>query len=314
MQLSEEFLIGKFRPSGEEILAKEGLDSLYIYYDGKFLRGKDAKVSPYDPGWLNGYGVFEGIRAYDGSIFKLDEHVERLFDSAKGLALEIPLSRSEIKEAIVLTVRKNQLRNCHIRPVVTRGPGKLGLNPRRGVRPSLLILSYPFSPTHEGKPAKVIISSVRRKSPSSVDSKLKSLSYVDFIVAFTQAAALGMDDDILLDQDGYVGEGCGDNIAIIKGKRFSTPPPTAALEGITLRTLMELCPQIGLSPDYRQITPLELYTADEVILCGTGAEIAPVAEIDGRTIGSGAPGPITKKLTEEYDRVVRSEHLTPVYE
>ena len=158
-----------------------------------------------------------------------------------------------------------------------------------------------------------MISSVRRKSPLSVDGKLKSLAYIDFIVALVQAAAMGMDDAILLDQDGYVGEGCGANIAIIKNDKLVTPPPTAALQGITIETLLEICPKLGIRGTYEQITPIQLYTADEAFLCGTGAEIASIAEIDGRKIGTTTPGPVTEKLRDLYFKVVRSEYLTSIY-
>ena len=311
--MTDEFLSERFRPSGQEILEKENLSDLYVYYDGFFLKGKEARVIPFDPGWLNSFGIFEGIRAYDGNIFKLDQHINRLFDSATGIGLKVPLTKDELKEAIILTARKNNLKNCHIRPVVTRGPGKLGMDPRRGVRASILILAYPFAPLHGEKPVRAMISSVRRKSPLSVDGKLKSLAYIDFIVALVQAAAMGMDDAILLDQDGYVGEGCGANIAIIKNDKLVTPPPTAALQGITIETLLEICPKLGIRATYEQITPLQLYTADEAFLCGTGAEIAPIAEIDGRKIGTRTPGPVTEKLRDRYFKVVRSEDLTSIY-
>ncbi len=312
--MEETFLEERFRPSVEEILSKEGYFQLYIYYDGRFLKGKDARITPFDHGVLLGDGIFEGIRAYDGYVFKLDEHVTRLFDSAKAMGISIPLSKDEMKRAIVLTVRKNGLKDAHVRPVVLRGPGRLGLDPKRSVRPTVIILAYPFPPLLGERPVKLLISSVRRKSPHSVDSKVKATSYIDNIMAKLQANAAGMDDAILLDIDGYVAEACGENIFALRGAKLFTPPTTAALHGVTRATVMEIASSIGLRVCERNMTPQELYTADEAFLTGTAAEIVPIAEIDGRKIGEVAPGPFTQKLIEGFKEYRGRNRGTPIYE
>ncbi|MEM3047160.1 MAG: aminotransferase class IV, partial [Candidatus Bathyarchaeia archaeon] len=236
----ETFLEERFRPTVDEILRREGYFDLFIFHDGRFVKGKDARITPFDHGVLLGDGVFEGIRAYEGYVFKLDEHIDRLFDSAHAMGLRIPLSKEEMKRAVVLTLRKNGLRDAHVRPVVLRGPGRLGLDPRRSVRPTVMVLAYPFPPLLGEKPVRLLISSVRRKSPHSVDSKVKSTSYIDNIAAKLQANAAGMDDAILLDMDGYVAEACGENIFALKGEVLSTPTTTAALHGVTRAVVMEI--------------------------------------------------------------------------
>ncbi len=310
----EEFLSERFQPDLKTILSKEGYYNLYIYYDGKFLKGDEARITPFDHGLCLGDGVFEGIRAYNGYVFKLDEHVARLFDSAKALGITIPLTIEELKQAIVLTLRKNGLTNAHIRPIITRGPGKLGLDPRRSVRASVIIMAYPFPPLLGEKAVKLIISSVRRKSPYSVDSKIKSISYIDNIMAKLQANAVGADDAIMLDVNGLVGEACGENIFIVKNAWIYTPPPTAALHGITRAVVMELAEKLGYKAFEKTLTPHDLYTADEVFLTGTAAEIVPVSEVDGRKIGAAAPGHITEKLVEAFKAYVKEFKGTPIYE
>jgi len=308
------FLAERFAPSDEEILSKEGYFNLFIYHNGRFVKGNEARITPFDHGVLLGDGIFEGIRAYGGYVFKLDEHLDRLYDSAKAMGLRIPLSKEEMKQAIVLTLRKNGLRDAHVRPVALRGPGRLGVDPRRSVRPTVLVLAYPFPPLLGEKPVRLLISSVRRKSPQSVDSKVKSTSYIDNIMAKLQANAAGMDDAILLDLDGYVGEACGENIFAVKGKRLCTPPTTAALHGITRAVVMEIAAAIGLKVHEANMTPQELYTADEAFLTGTAAEIVPIAEIDGRKIGETAPGAFTHRLIEEFKEYRRRNPGTPIYD
>ena len=310
----EAIFIEKFKPDLEDIIKELGWYDLYIYYDGKFVNGKDSKISLYDPGVLNAYACFEGIRAYDGKIFKLDQHLDRLYDSAKGIGLKIPLAKEELKQVIILTMRKNNLKEAHIRPVIFRGPGKFGLDPHGAVRPTVVVMCTPRPPYLGVKPIKMIISSVRRKSPISVDAKIKSNSYIDSILAHLQAAAAGMDDAIMLDSDGYVAEATGSNISIVKDKKLYTPPVVACLHGITRDTVMEIAGRLGYEAQEKLITPHDLYTADEVFLTGTAAEIVPVAEIDGRKIGVEAPGPVTKELQEKFRKYVLEEHVTPIYE
>ena len=301
----------KFIPDLKGVLGD--LYDLYVYIDGKFLRGEDAKISVFDHGLLYGDGVFEGIRAYDGAVFKLDEHIDRLHDSAKAIGIDkIPLTKQELKEALLETLRRNRLQNAHIRVIITRGAGKPGLDPRRSVRPSVIVSAYPFPPLLGEKPVRLITASIRRKS-YSIDAKIKSLNYLDNVLAKLQAAAVGVDDAIMLDVDGSVGEGTGENLFVIKNEKIFTPSTLAALHGITRATVMQLAQKLGYEVCEKTVTIQELWTADEVLLSGTGAEITPVAEIDGRKIGKEAPGPITQKIRDAYKAYVKKEHRTPIY-
>jgi len=308
-----EFLSHKFKPSLKEILSD--LYDLYVYIDGIFVKGEDAKISVWDHGFLYGDGVFEGIRAYDGMIFKLDNHIDRLFDSMKAIGIEnFPLSKDELKKAVIETLRKNSLRDAHIRIIVTRGTGRPGLDPRRSVRPSVIIMTYPFPPWLGVKPLRVLTASIRRKSPYSIDAKIKSLNYLDNVLAKLQAVSAGFDEALMLSLDGCVAEGTGENIFIVKGEKLYTPPPIAALHGITRATVMELANKMGFETIEKNLTLQEIYTADEIFLTGSGAEIVPVKEIDGRKIGTKAPGPITHKIIETYKKYVRTKYTTPIYE
>lgn len=301
----------KFQPSLKEVVKE--LHDLYVYIDGRFVKGDEAKVSVWDHAFLYGDGVFEGIREYDGRIFKLDEHIDRLFDSAKGIGIRVPLTKEEVKKVVVETVRRNGLRDAHIRPIVARGVGAPGLDPNRCPRASLIVMAYPFPPILGEKPVKLLTSSVKRKSPHSVDSKIKSLNYLDNILAKMQSSAVGCDDAIMLDVNGLVAEGTGENIFFVKNGVIYTPTTVAALHGITRATIMEIAADLGYKTVEKDITIQELYSADEVFLTGTGAEVTAVGEIDGRRIGSEAPGVITKKIREEYFNYVRSRYVTSVY-
>jgi branched-chain amino acid aminotransferase len=295
---------------------KERLKDLYdqyVYIDGEFVKGEEAKISVFDHGFLYGDGVFEGIRAYDGNVFALDEHLDRLYESAKALSIAVPIGKKELGQAILETLRKNKLKNAHIRPIVTRGVGRPGMDPKRAVRPSVIIMAYPFPPYAGEKPLRTIISSIRRKSPYSVDSKIKSLNYLDNILAKLQATAANVDEAIMMDMNGFVAEGTGENLFVVKNGKMYTPYPVAALEGVTRRIVMELASKLGIEVYERNLTYQELYVADEVFLTGTAAEIVAVKEIDGRTIGNGEPGPITETMIKEYKQYVRINKLTPVH-
>jgi branched-chain amino acid aminotransferase len=296
---------------------KEMLKDLYdqyVYIDGKFVKGEEAKISVWDHAFLYGDGVFEGIRAYDGKVFALDEHLNRLFESAKALNIVIPISKEELGQAILETLRKNKLKDAHIRPIVTRGVGRPGMDPKRAVRASVVVLAYPFPPYAGEKPLRMIISSIRRKSPYAVDSKIKSLNYLDNILAKQQATAASVDEAVMMDVNGCVAEGTGENIFVVKNGKLYTPTTVAALDGITRRIVMELASKFGVEVQEKSITYQELYVADEVFLTGTGAEIVAVKEIDGRIIGNGEPGPLTEKITQEYKQYVRTTKVTPIYE
>ncbi len=275
-----------------------------IYIDGKFCSERDAKVSVFDHGLLYGDGIFEGIRAYNGRVFKLKEHIDRLFYSAKALLLNIPMSHEEIMRATVETCRKNNLRDGYIRLVVTRGKGSLGLNPNRCGRPSVIIIAdkiqlYP--PALYAKGMAIVTVPTVRNLHSAVNPAIKSLNYLNNILAKIEANNAGVEEAIMLNAEGYVAECTGDNIFLVKGKQLLTPPLSAgALYGITRATVIELAEQSGLKVSEPNLTRYDVFNADECFLTGTGAELIPVTKVDGRVIGTGKPGPITRKLVGEY--------------
>lgn len=280
-----------------------------IYIDGKFYDKNNAKISVFDHGLLYGDGVFEGIRAYHGSVFKLKEHIERLYFSAKAILLKIPISPAEMTHAVVETCRKNKLREGYIRLVVTRGVGTLGLNPNRCERPSVIIIAgtiqlYP--PSLYKKGMEIVTVATTRNLHNAVNPAIKSLNYLNNILAKIEANNAGVEEAIMLNADGYVAECTGDNIFILKGDRLLTPPLSAgALYGITRGTVLELAEADGLKVSEPNLTRYDLFNADECFLTGTGAEIIPVTKIDARVIGSGKPGPVTKKLVAKYHALTK---------
>jgi len=275
-----------------------------IYIDGSFFSREDARVSVYDHGLLYGDGIFEGIRIYHGEIFRLEEHIYRLFQSAAAIKLEIPLSFEEIIAAVVETADLNEKEDGYIRLVITRGVGDLGLNPRLCLRPSIIIIVddiqlYPEEFYRDG--ISIITSSIRRIPPDSLDPRIKSLNYLNNILAKTEALQAGVPEAIMLNRQGHVAECTADNIFIVRDGEVLTPDPIeGALDGITRQVVME-CALVNELPFYE--TPLsqyDLYTADECFLTGTGAELIPVTEIDGRMIGDGKPGQIFAELRETF--------------
>lgn len=296
---------------------KEALGSifdLYVYVNGKFERCYDAKISAWDHGFMYGDAVFDTARFYNGRVFRLDEHIDRLYDSLKGIWLEIPLTRDELKNVVLETIRKNNLRDGQIRVIVSRGVGLPGLDPRRVKMTSIVVYATPLPPLLGTKPVRLLVSSVRKKSPVSMDSKIKCTNYLDSILAKIQSVVAGFDDAIMLDPTGLVAECSGENIFIVRKHKLYTPSSTACLEGITRETVIMLAKILGYEVQEKDITVQELYRADEIFLTGTAAEIVPVSEIDGRKIGVGAPGPITKKIVDAFRKCVKEEYLTPVYE
>lgn len=292
----------------------EDFYELYAYVNGEFVKGNDAKISVWDYGLMYGDGVFEGIRCYNAGIFKLDDHIDRLYCSAKAIGIvDIPLTKEEMKTAVVETVKKNSLRDAHIRIIVTRGPGKPGINPKRPKKRTIIITAYPYPAMYDDNAGlRLITSAIRTKSPYSIDAKIKCLDYLDHMLAKIQAQTANADDAIMLDNNSCVAESTGANIFIVVKNRLYTPFLTAALAGITRATIMELAQKIGYEASEKDITVYDLYNADEVFLTGTGTEISPVAEIDGRKIGSKTPGPITSKLRQVYADLVNKEYRTPV--
>ena len=275
-----------------------------IYLDGKFCSERDAKISVFDHGLLYGDGVFEGIRAYHGRVFKLKEHIDRLYASAKAILLEIPLTHGQMMKATLDTIRANKLRDCYVRLIVTRGIGTLGLNPRSCKKPSVIIIAgkiqvYPAELYARGMDI-VTVPTVRNLH-SAVNPAIKSLNYLNNILAKIEANNAGVEEAVMLNAEGFVAEGTADNIFIIKNGVLFTPPNYAgALYGITRGTVMELAEQSGMKVSETNLTRYDLFNADECFLTGTGAEIMPVIKIDGRVIGTGQPGPLSKKLTEAY--------------
>ena len=280
-----------------------------IFIDGKFCSERDAKVSVFDHGLLYGDGVFEGIRAYHGRVFKLQEHIERLYCSAKAILLDIPMSRAEMMQATVATIRANKLRDCYVRLIVTRGIGTLGLNPRNCKKPCVIIIAgkiqvYPAELYARGMDI-VTVPTVRNLH-SAVNPAIKSLNYLNNILAKIEANNAGVEEAVMLNSEGFVAECTADNLFIIKQGVLLTPPLYAgALYGITRGTVMELAEAGGIKVAEQNLTRYDLFNADECFLTGTGAEIMPVIKIDGRVIGSGQPGPLTSRLVGEYHALTK---------
>jgi branched-chain amino acid aminotransferase len=275
-----------------------------IYIDGKFYDEKNAKISVFDHGLLYGDGVFEGIRAYNGRVFKLQEHIDRLFYSAQAILLKIPISHREIMDAVVESCRRNKIRNGYIRLVVTRGVGTLGLNPFNCKRSSIIVIAHKiqlYPPELYERGLSIITVPTVRSLHSALNPAIKSLNYLNNILAKIEAINGGCEEAIMLNAQGFVAECTGDNIFIVKGGEMFTPPLSAgALYGITRATVMEIAREAGMTVSEPDLTRYDLFNADECFLTGTGAEIIPVVKIDGRTIGTGKPGATTKGLVEKY--------------
>lgn len=290
--------------------------SISIYINGEFVPKEEAKVSVFDHGFLYGDGVFEGIRAYNGRVFRLDEHLIRLYQSAKTVMLAIPLTIEEMEAAVLETCRRNGLRDAYIRLVVSRGPGDLGLDPRKCPRPSVVIIADKiqlYSEELYARGLKIGTVATRRSGPEVLNPRVKSCNYLNNIMAKVEGNLLGYPEVIMLTAEGYVVECTGDNIFIVKGLSLITPPKfLGILEGITRSAVMELARAAGLEVREEVFTRHDVFNADECFLTGTAAEVVPVVEVDGRRVGEGTPGPITNRLAEDFRRLVQSEG-TPVY-
>lgn len=289
---------------------------LIVYLNGKFVPVEEAKVSVFDHGLLYGDGVFEGIRSYNGRVFKLDEHLERLYDSAKVIRLKIPLSRYQMKEAILETLRRNNLRDAYIRAVVTRGVGDLGLDPDKCKEAFVFIITDKivlYADEFYENGLSVITVPTRRNVPEALNPRIKSLNYLNNILAKIEAKNGNATEAIMLDSDGHVVECTGDNIFIVKKNSLYTPPTyIGALEGITRDAVIELANNMGLKVEERIFNRYEVYVSDECFLTGTAAEIIPVVKVDGRIIGDGVPGRITKDLMARFRELTQSTG-TPIY-
>jgi branched-chain amino acid aminotransferase len=280
----------------------------WIYVNGEFVRKEDAKVSVYDHGFLYGDGIFEGIRLYNGNIFKCKEHLDRLYDSAKSIMLNIPLSYEEMEQALAETIRKNELKDGYIRLIVSRGPGDLGLDPRRSPQAWVIIIVeqlsiYPEEAYQNGLRSTSV--SQRRNVPDALNPKIKSLNYLNNILVKIQANLAGVGEAIMLNAQGYVAEGSGDNIFIVKNGTVFTPPCyCGALEGITRAAIIEICERDGIPFKEQPFTLHDVYVADEVFFTGTAAEVIAVREVDGRIIGAGKAGEVTTRLLKEFRSIV----------
>jgi len=282
---------------------------LLIYIDGEYCPKSQAKVSVYDHGLLYGDGVFEGIRAYDGVVFKLKEHIDRLYRSASVIMLKIPLTKEEMIKAVLETLRKNKLRDAYIRLLVTRGVGDLGLDPRKCQKPTVIIITDIIR-LHSGeakeKGIKAMLVWVKRDPVDATSHEVKSLNYMNSILAKIEANIAGMDEAICLDKNGHISEGVAENVFIVKKGKIITPPTsTGALVGITRDVAMNLARKLNYTAVESNITPTDLFTADEAFFTGTAAEIIPVVEVNRRVMGDGKPGPITRCLMQEFEKVVR---------
>jgi branched-chain amino acid aminotransferase len=281
-----------------------------IYLNGQLVDKDKAVVSVFDHGLLYGDGVFEGIRAYNGRVFKLHEHIDRLFNSARAIMLDIPLTKKAIEEAVLSTLRANRQRDAYIRLVVTRGEGNLGLDPAHCGKPTIFIITdkitlYPKE--YYDKGLTLITSSIRRNIPEALNPSIKSLNYLNNVLAKAEATRSNVPEAIMLNAQGYVAECTGDNIFVVKENTLVTPPTWAgSLEGITRNIVMDIAKnRLKLLVKEDIFTPYHVYVGDEVFLTGTAAEVVPVTQVDGRTIGEGKPGKTTLKLMKEFRELTR---------
>ncbi len=294
---------------------------MIIYLNGEFVSEEQAKISVFDHGFLYGDGVFEGIRAYDGRIFGLDEHVDRFLESAKSIMLELPLNRDQLKEAILETVRRNKLRDAYIRPVASRGVGPLGLDPIKCPKATLVIIvdaetRHPedMGPKAAGeKGIRTITVSLRRNGPDILSPRIKSTNYLNNILAKLQAHAAGVQEAIFLNEQGFVCELTGDNIFVVKQGRIITPPLwMGVLDGVTRRAIIRIARELGFEMIEEPLTMHDLYVSDECFATATRLEVLPIVAVDGRRIGNGTPGPVIGKIKERF-RQIASREGAPIY-
>lgn len=287
-----------------------------IYLDGEFYDKENAKISVFDHGLLYGDGIFEGIRFYRGKVFRLEEHIARLYDSAKAICLKIPLNAEEMTEAVLETIRQNELQDGYVRLVVTRGPGDLGLNPLLCPKATVIVIAakitlYPEE--HYKNGLSVVTCATRRIPHGALSPMVKSLNYLNNVLAKIEAQQSNAGEGLMLNEQGYVAECTGDNIFTVKnGKLFTPPISSGALAGITREVVFEIAAELGLSLTEPNMTRYDIYTADECFLTGTAAEVIPAVKLDTRVIGDGKPGPITLKFIERFHELTASTG-TPIY-
>jgi branched-chain amino acid aminotransferase len=299
------------------VIVSEEADKVIIYVDGRFVPKAEARVSVFDHGFLYGDGIFEGLRTYGGRVFKLAAHVERLYYSAKAIMLEIPMAPAAMEQVILETCRRNQLQDGYIRVVVSRGEGDLGLDPRKCPKPTVIVIAGGislFPPELYSTGLRVITVPTRRNICEGVNPRIKSLNYLNNIMAKLEANLAGYSEVLMLNHEGYVVEGTADNVFLVDAKHHLITPPLHAgiLEGITRNTIMELAAGMGISVEEKLFTRYDVYVARECFLTGTAAEVIPVIAVDGRAIGDGRPGPVTRSLMESYHQLAQREG-TPIY-
>lgn len=292
---------------------------LLIYIDGRYYPKSEAKVSVYDHGLLYGDGVFEGIRAYGGLVFKLKEHIDRLYRSARVIMLDIPLTKEEMMKAVLETLRKNNFRDAYIRLLVTRGVGDLGLDPRNSPKPTVIVITDVIrlhSTEAKEKGIRAMIVWVKRDPVDATSHEVKSLNYLNSIMGKIEANIAGFDEAICLDKNGHLCEGIGENLFIVQNGKVITPPTsTGALVGITRDVIMKLAEKLGYEAIEKTVTPTDLFTADEAFFTGTAAEVVPIVEVNKRMIGDGKPGPIIRRLMQEFEKTIRDpKEGTPIYQ
>ena len=279
-----------------------------VWIDGEYYEKDQAKVSVFDHGLLYGDGVFEGIRVYGGKIFKCEEHVKRLYDSAKAIWMEIPMSPAEMTDKMYDCLKTNKLTDAYIRLVVTRGKGDLGLDPRKCPRPTVIIIAasitlYPEEFYEKG--LELVTASSPRIPPESLNPRVKSLNYLNNILAKIEGIQAGVIEVLMLNHLGFVAEGSGDNVFVVRDGVIYTPPVEAGiLEGITRNTVMELAREAGHQVVEKNLSRYEVYTADEMFLTGSAAEVIPAVKVDGREVGTGKPGPVTGELRKGFMKLV----------
>jgi branched-chain amino acid aminotransferase len=289
---------------------------MQIYIDGEFYSEEDAKISVFDHGLLYGDGVFEGIRVYNSRVFELDPHIDRLYASARALALEVPMPRSELVEAMMETIRRNEIKDGYVRLVVTRGKGDLGLNPNKCPIPTVFCIAggitlYPKEVYERG--FKVVTLATRRNDPQAINPAIKSLNYLNNVLGALELRGRDANEGLFLTTAGYVCECTADNFFLIKGRKLMTPSSAlGALAGITRATVMRLAASMGLEVEEGFYTLYDVYNSDEAFLTGTGAEVGPVVEVDERPVGAGVPGPVTKEIIARFHEYALSTG-TPVY-
>src|SRR5690349_21476266 len=286
---------------------------LVAYVNGEYKPAGEASVSIFDHGFLYGDGVFEGMRVFDGGLFRAELHMERLARSARTIGIGLPVETDEVLAIIGEVVRRSDLRDAHVRPLITRGFGGPGIDPRLCPEPSLVVSAYPFPPFLGADPIKLFTSAIVRKAPRSLGAHVKSLNYLDAIVAKQQAGALGVHDAVMLDSLGAVAECTGANLFIVVGDTLVTPTTRAALPGITRRTVLEIAAEDGIEAVERDIWPMELHAADGAFVCGSGAGVVPVGSFDGRSV-TYPQHPLVERIQEAYRAKTRdAAYRTELY-